>query len=68
MAAVRVSKNFQVIIPKEVRERLKIKPGDELDVFHIEDAIEMIPIKPIDALKGRFKEVDSHVDRPKKRA
>jgi len=36
---VRVGKRFTITIPKEVRERLGIKEGDELDLILTDDGI-----------------------------
>jgi len=36
---VRVGKRFTITIPKEVRERLNIKEGDELDLTIVNDSI-----------------------------
>ncbi len=36
---VRVGKRFTITIPKEVRERLGIKEGDELDLIVVNDSI-----------------------------
>ena len=61
MAPVKVSKNFQVVIPKDVRESLKIKPGDELRVVEFDGMIELVPVRPIKSLRGRYKGIDTRV-------
>jgi AbrB family looped-hinge helix DNA binding protein len=34
MEIVKVSPKFQIVIPKRVREALKLKPGEELHILH----------------------------------
>jgi AbrB family looped-hinge helix DNA binding protein len=44
MEAVLVSPKFQVVIPRVVREALRIRPGQKMQVIQYEDRIELIPI------------------------
>jgi AbrB family looped-hinge helix DNA binding protein len=44
---VKVSPKFQVVIPKELRERLKLRPGQELVIYDIDGQIRLeYPHKP----------------------
>lgn len=47
MQTVKVSPKFQVVIPKELRERLKLRPGQNLAIYEIEGQIRLeMPRKP----------------------
>ncbi len=47
MQTVRVSPKFQVVIPKELRERLKLRPGQDLAIYEIDGQIRLeIPSRP----------------------
>lgn len=47
MQTVKVSPKFQVVIPKEVRERLKLRPGQDLIIYEIDGQIRLeYPRKP----------------------
>ena len=47
MHTVKVSPKFQVVIPKELRERLKLRPGQDLVIFEIDGQIRLdVPRKP----------------------
>ena len=63
MATVTISPKFQVVIPKEVRERLGLKPGQKVQTIVFDDRIELIPIKPIKKMKGFLKGIDTRVPR-----
>ncbi len=54
MALVKVTRNFQVSIPKEVREALQIEEGDLVEVVEREGEIVMVPKKLVDASQAWF--------------
>jgi AbrB family looped-hinge helix DNA binding protein len=55
MATVTVSPKYQVVIPKELREKLKLKPGQKLFVYALEGSIRMEPPRSIKELRGMCK-------------
>ena len=63
MAAVTVSPKFQVVIPKEVREKLGLSPGQRVQVVVYGDRIELIPVKPVKRMRGFLKGIDTRVPR-----
>ena len=63
MSTVTISPKFQVVIPKEVREKLGLKPGQKVQTIMFEDRIELIPVKPIKKMRGFLKGIDTHVPR-----
>lgn len=52
METVTVSPKFQVVIPRSVRERFDIRPGQQMQVIAYEDRIEVIPLRPAKELRG----------------
>ena len=52
--SVTVSPKFQVVIPKEVRERLGIIPGQKLRVWDDGRSIQLVPATPRGSLLGVF--------------
>jgi AbrB family looped-hinge helix DNA binding protein len=52
---IRVTKRYQVLIPREVRDRMALRPGTTLAVFEHEGRIVMVPIRPMKELRGAFK-------------
>jgi AbrB family looped-hinge helix DNA binding protein len=63
MDAVLVSPKFQVVIPRAVREALRIRPGQRVQVIQFEDRIELIPIRPTPEMRGFLKGIDTTVER-----
>ena len=57
METVTVSPKFQVVIPKEIREALKLTPGQKVQALLYENRIELIPVKGnhrVDTLQCRL--------------
>jgi AbrB family looped-hinge helix DNA binding protein len=58
MDRVTVSPKFQVVIPRAVRERLRIVAGQKLQVIAIGDRIELVPIRPMRRMRSFLKGFD----------
>ncbi|MBI2912586.1 MAG: AbrB/MazE/SpoVT family DNA-binding domain-containing protein [Chloroflexi bacterium] len=54
MPLTKVTRNFQVSIPKEIRERLRLQEGDFIEVSERDGQIVMVPKKLIDADQAWF--------------
>ena len=67
MKTVTVSPKFQVVIPRDVRETLSIKPGEKMQVINYANRIELVPVKKIKAMRGFLKGIDTTVVREKDR-
>ncbi len=68
MVAVTVSPKFQVVIPKAVRERLGIRPGQKLQILQFSDRIEFVPLRDIKSMRGFLKGMKTNVPRERDRA
>jgi AbrB family looped-hinge helix DNA binding protein len=51
-ATVKVSPKFQVVIPKLIREELKIEPGQQLLMYALDGSLRLVPHRPVKELKG----------------
>ena len=63
METVLVSPKFQVVIPRAIRESLKIRPGQKIQIVLYGDRIELIPLKPIKKMRGVLKGINTSVER-----
>jgi len=50
----RVGPKGQVVIPKKLRERVGIEPGDEVTFDDDGESVRVIPLRPNETLRGRF--------------
>ena len=65
MNAVTVSPKFQIVIPKAVRERAHITPGEKLQILSFDDRIELVRIRPMRKVLGFLRGLDSKFVREK---
>ena len=63
METVTVSPKFQVVIPKGIRESLKLAPGQKIQALLYANRIELIPVRPIIKMRGFLKGLDTSIDR-----
>jgi AbrB family looped-hinge helix DNA binding protein len=55
MARTTISAEFQIVIPKEVREKLRLAPSQRLQVVEKGGVITLVPEVPLKSLKGAIK-------------
>jgi AbrB family looped-hinge helix DNA binding protein len=61
MTTVTLSSKFQVVVPREVRERMNLKPGQKLSMLAYNGHIRLAPILPPGAYRGIFKGIDTSI-------
>ena len=59
MGTVKLSSKFQVVIPRDVREKLDLKPGQKIVVIEKGGVLHLIPQKPMKEMKGFVKGIDT---------
>ncbi len=67
MVSVTVSPKYQVVIPRFIRERLRIKIGQKIQVIQYGNRLEFIPLKKISEMRGFLKGIDTTLNREKDR-
>jgi AbrB family looped-hinge helix DNA binding protein len=55
MATATISPKFQIVIPKEVREKLHLAPSQRLQVVEKGGVITLVPEVPLKSLRGALK-------------
>jgi AbrB family looped-hinge helix DNA binding protein len=59
METVTISPKFQVVIPKLIRNTLRISPGEKIVMYEKDGIIYMVRIGKIKALKGKLKKLNT---------
>lgn len=63
MDVVTISPKFQVVIPREIRERLKLAPGQKVQALLYQNRIEFIPLQLARTMRGFLRGIDTTVRR-----
>jgi AbrB family looped-hinge helix DNA binding protein len=67
MTSVTVSPKYQIVIPKEIRESMGIVSGQKVQITSYQGRIEVVPLKPMKAMRGFLKGIDTTVPREEDR-
>ena len=63
METVTISPKFQVVIPKSIRQHLKLRAGQKVRALLYEDRIELVPVRPLRKMRGFLRGIDTAVPR-----
>jgi AbrB family looped-hinge helix DNA binding protein len=63
MGTVTISPKFQVVIPKPIRNKLGLSPGQKIQAIVYDNRIELIPLWPIKEMRGFLRGIDTTVER-----
>ena len=67
MNTVTISPKYQVVIPKEIREKMGLIPGQKIQTIVYDNRIELIPVVPIKRMKGFLRGMNTDVIREEDR-
>jgi AbrB family looped-hinge helix DNA binding protein len=63
MTTVTISPKYQVVIPKHIRERLDLRPGQQVQAIEYDDRVEFVPVRPISSMRGFLAGIETTVRR-----
>lgn len=63
MKPVTISPEFQVVILRKIRAQLQLAPGQKVQALAYENRIELIPVRPLQAMKGFLRGIVTDVPR-----
>ncbi|RKY23110.1 MAG: AbrB family transcriptional regulator [Planctomycetota bacterium] len=63
MQTVTVSPKFQVVIPRPIRDHLRLEPGQKMQVIEYAGRVELIPERDISELRGFVKGINTSFKR-----
>ena len=55
MTRVTISPKFQIVIPREIRQRLRLRPGQQITLLERDGIITAIPDLPLEKFRGILK-------------
>jgi AbrB family looped-hinge helix DNA binding protein len=63
MHTATISSKYQVVIPREIREKFKLKPGQKIMFIPYNKTLRVVIIPPIEKARGLLKGIDTEVQR-----
>lgn len=67
MTVVKVSPKFQVVIPRQIREALGLRAGQQVQALQYGERVEFIPVKSMKSMRGFLKGMNTSVPRDRDR-
>jgi AbrB family looped-hinge helix DNA binding protein len=65
MNTVTISSKYQVVIPRPIRERFNLKPGQRIMFIPYKNTLRVVIVPPIEEAEGLFEGIDSDPNREK---
>jgi AbrB family looped-hinge helix DNA binding protein len=63
MDTATISRNYQVVIPRAIREKWNVKPGQKVRFIVYGNRLEIVPVRNIKEARGFLKGMSSEIDR-----
>jgi len=63
MNTVTLSPKFQIVIPQMIRQALRLKAGQKMQMINFEGQIVVVPVRPIKEMRGAFKGMNTNFER-----
>ena len=63
MDTVTISSKYQMVIPRAIREKWKIKPGQKVRMIIFGNRLEVVPVRDIREARGFLKGMNSDIKR-----
>jgi len=63
MDTVTISPKYQVVIPREIREKWNVKPGQKVRFIIYGNRLEIVPVRDIKEARGFLKGMSSNIER-----
>jgi AbrB family looped-hinge helix DNA binding protein len=67
MTTLTISPKYQVVIPKQIREKLDLRPGQRVQAIGYDGRVELIPVRAMGSMRGFLAGIDTTVDRDEDR-
>ena len=63
MDTVTISSKYQIVIPRSIREKWKVKPGQKVRLIVYGNHLEVVPVRDIKEARGFLKGMSSDIQR-----
>jgi AbrB family looped-hinge helix DNA binding protein len=63
MDTVTISSKYQIVIPRAIREKWNVKPGQKVRLIVFGNRLEVVPVRDIREARGFLKGMSSDIER-----
>lgn len=63
METTTISSKYQIVIPRKIRERMNLKPGQKLMFIPFKRTLQLVVVPPVEDAKGIFPGIDTNIER-----
>jgi AbrB family looped-hinge helix DNA binding protein len=63
MDTITISSKYQMVIPRAIREKWNVKPGQKVRLIVIGNRLEVVPVRDIKSARGFLKGMSSDIER-----
>jgi len=63
MDTVTISSKYQMVIPRAIREKWNIKPGQKVRLIIVGNRLEVVPVRDIKSARGFLKGMSTDIER-----
>lgn len=67
MSTVTVSSKYQIVIPKDIREKMGIEPGQKVHFHYDGTKVVLVKVPTVKEMRGISPGIDTHVEREEDR-
>jgi AbrB family looped-hinge helix DNA binding protein len=67
MTTVIISPKYKVVIPKQIREKLDLRPAQRVQAIGYDGRVELVPVRAMGSMRGFLAGIDTTVDRDEDR-
>jgi AbrB family looped-hinge helix DNA binding protein len=67
MHSVKISPKFQVVIPRRIRESMRLRAGQKIQVVEYGNRIELVPVQRMKNIRGFVKDIHVSFERQRDR-
>ena len=63
MDTVTISSKYQIVIPRAIREKWNVKPGQKVRLIMIGNRLEVVPVRDMQSARGFLEGMSSEIER-----
>jgi len=67
MTTLTISPKYQVVIPKQICEKLDLRPGQRVQAIQYAGRVELAPVRAMGSMRGFLVGINTTLDRDKDR-